>query len=306
VLFEGPEKKLELLTGPHGGSLRALGFPFWKQVVAWAEAEILSCTSNDACDAYLLSESSLFVFERRVVMITCGKTKLINALLGLLDRLPSGDLISLIYERKNENFPQLQQTTFQEDVSLLNKRVSGQTVLFGNRRGDHISLYHLNQGFEPDPDDTTLELLMYDIDPKIGRLFSPQAKTSLDLIRKFDLDNLFPGFQFDDHRFEPMGYSFNAILGEYYGTLHVTPQRKGSYVSFETNFQTGTDDARARVCWILDHFRPARSDLLLFQGKLDLSGLQSGFSVEKTEERTLSCGYQVTYAHIERETCEKS
>ena len=48
---------------PAGPSLRELGRPFWDEVVRRSRAQVLSVISNDACDAYLLSESSLFVLD---------------------------------------------------------------------------------------------------------------------------------------------------------------------------------------------------------------------------------------------------
>ncbi|NJM09928.1 MAG: hypothetical protein HC883_03285 [Bdellovibrionaceae bacterium] len=49
------------------------------------------------------------------------------------------------------------------------------------------------------------------------------------------MEEFFPGFQMDDHLFEPYGYSRNAIHCRDYYSLHVSPEASGSYVSFETN-----------------------------------------------------------------------
>ena len=64
-----------------------MGEARWREIVAASRASVLSRMSNDACDAYLLSESSLFVFERRMLMITCGQTRLVDAVEALLDFL---------------------------------------------------------------------------------------------------------------------------------------------------------------------------------------------------------------------------
>jgi S-adenosylmethionine decarboxylase len=300
MLFEGPEKKLEILAAPDMPPLRSLGTGFWQRIVERARAKIISTASGATCDAHLLSESSLFVWDRRMLMITCGRTTLVESAMDMLDRIPRERLASLIYERKNENFPELQQTTFDQDVERIQSRVPGTRVIFGDPEADHISLFHLDNAFEPDPADATLEVLMYDMEPRASRLFS-MSMNERDIRRSMEFDEMFPAFQIDDHLFDPMGYSFNAIKDDFYATLHVTPQRKGSYTSFETNYRVETSGVRATVSHLLGFFRPARCDVLVFQSGLDLGGLENGFRVASTQAVTLGCGYACSYAHIDRE-----
>ena len=61
MFFEGSEKKVEVVVGPEAPNLRFLGRDYWSRIVAEANAAIISVISNEVCDAYLLSESSLFV-----------------------------------------------------------------------------------------------------------------------------------------------------------------------------------------------------------------------------------------------------
>lgn len=304
MIFEGPEKKLEIVTTEPFPSLRTLGADFWGQIVARSRAGIISSLTSDACDAYLLSESSLFVCDRRMVMITCGRTTLIESALALVERIPPEHLASLIYERKNENFPGMQQTTFDEDAARLREKSPGTAVVFGDPEADRIDLYHLDRDFEPDAGDATLEVLMYDMEPRTSRLFSKGA-SALELRRAIGFDAMLPGFLVDDHLFDPMGYSFNAVMGEYYTTLHVTPQRKGSYTSFETNHHLDGPDIEATISRLLDFFLPARVDVLLFQKQLALGGLDGRFQVTARQSARLGCGYEVEYAHVEREAARR-
>jgi S-adenosylmethionine decarboxylase len=299
MLFEGPEKKLELLVTAGSPSLRDLGLGFWEQVVARSRATILSRISNDRLDAYLLSESSLFVCDRWAVMITCGRTTLVAAAAEILDRLPQSRLDSLIYERKNENFPDLQRTTFRDDVTALRRRAVGEDLVIGDPAGDHIKLFHLARNCNPEPDDTTLEVLMYDIDPAVSRRFVPGRGTVQDVRNLVGLSSLFPDFTVDDHIFAPQGYSYNGIRGEDYVTLHVTPQRIGSYVSLETNVRLGIAAQRRVVTVLLSRFQPSRCDLMLFGAPLDLAA-PAGFRVTRTTDQVLGCGYSIAYAHVER------
>lgn len=299
--FEGPEKKLEIVTEAPFPSLRTLGGAFWEDVVARAQAEIISTVSTDACDAYLLRESSLFVCDRRMVMITCGRTKLVESALALVERIPADQLASLIYERKNEHFPELQLTTFDQDAARLRKKAGGRSVVFGNPAADHIALFNLDGDFDPDPEDATLEILMYEIDPGTSRRFSKGASPA-ELRDALGLGEMTPGFLVDDHLFDPMGYSLNAVSGESYTTLHVTPQKRGSYTSFETNHNLDGPALAATVTRMLGFFAPRRADVLLFQKPLVLEGLPEDLRVVSTQSAGLSCGYQVEYAHIERES----
>src|SRR5690242_19161328 len=79
MFFEGPEKKVEIALAPGQPSLRARGLDYWKDIVARSRAQILSSVSNDQMDAHLLSESSLFVTDTWLTMITCGRTDLVAA-----------------------------------------------------------------------------------------------------------------------------------------------------------------------------------------------------------------------------------
>ena len=85
MIFEGSEKKFEIVV--NNVDLRSLPLSFWQEMVAASQAEILSSLSNDFYDAYLLSESSLFVAQDRCIMITCGQTRLIDAALLFLKTL---------------------------------------------------------------------------------------------------------------------------------------------------------------------------------------------------------------------------
>ena len=86
VPFEGAEKKCELIVRSDI-DLRSLPPRFWHALVAACSAEVLSVVSNDDCEAYLLSESSLFIWTHRMLLITCGRTRMIQSIHHLLDHL---------------------------------------------------------------------------------------------------------------------------------------------------------------------------------------------------------------------------
>lgn len=78
--FEGPEKTLEVVFRSDKGvseGLRALSRQKIDHLCTKAKCTILSQISNSHMDAFVLSESSLFVYRHRLVMKTCGTTTLL-------------------------------------------------------------------------------------------------------------------------------------------------------------------------------------------------------------------------------------
>ncbi len=73
---------------------------------------IVSCRSNEEFDAYVLSESSLFVYPDRLVLKTCGTTALLAAVPMLLDLAASLDMrpSNFKYSRASFLFPEKQVT----------------------------------------------------------------------------------------------------------------------------------------------------------------------------------------------------
>ncbi len=84
-VFEGSEKRLEVDFFPTTGSgLRSLNRSQLDQLLEHAGCCIVSDRHNDQFDAYVLSESSLFVFPHKMVLKTCGTTKILHAIPLLL------------------------------------------------------------------------------------------------------------------------------------------------------------------------------------------------------------------------------
>lgn len=299
LFFEGAEKKFEMITRNDTESLRQ-GTISWDRVVSLADAQILSAIHNRYCDAYLLSESSLFVFDHRVVMITCGQTSLVSAALHLVEHVGIDPIDAFIYERKNEQQPDAQKTSFQQDTETLDAVMSGRSLFFGDRDGCNVSLYYLKKEYKPKSSDTTLELLMHRLPRHQERIFSPQVGWSADeLGKRTGLAEIIPGFSVDSFLFDPLGYSLNAVKGGAYFTVHVTPQSPWSYASFETNFPLG-DALQPTIERILRIFSPENSLVLFFQPDEGPINSVPGEPLAAETAYRLSCGYRVAYCEIER------
>ena len=296
MFFEGPEKKLELALLPGQPSLRARGLDYWKAVTAKARAQILSTVSNESMDAHLLSESSLFVTDTWLTMITCGRTDLVSAVLQLCEDLGHENFQYLVYERKNAHFQEYQPGNFFDDAKRLAETMPSKSYRFGDGDDHHVFLFHLDKPYAPAQDDLTMEILMHGIDPQAARVFMSGPQHKKDYIKeRSGVWTLMSGFSVDDHLFEPMGYSLNAIRGPRYYTVHVTPQKIGSYVSFETNCVDG--DADATIARVLDLFKPQSCDIVLFQPAGLRKKIRCHYPVKQSVRQKLACGYRVSFDH---------
>ncbi|MEM9067888.1 MAG: adenosylmethionine decarboxylase [Myxococcota bacterium] len=299
TFFEGPEKKVELVVDAGQPSLRSWGDDAWATVVNAAGAQVLSVIRDDCCDAYLLSESSLFVYDRYLTMITCGRTTLVDAVLHLLERIPPAAVSLLIYERKNEHFPELQHSSFYDDARRLAACIPGAAYRFGDEHDHHVQVFCSAREFTPDSQDTTVEILMHGLPEDAASRFvgceRPSAGTIADAR---GITRLLPGFVVDEHPFTPAGYSMNAIRegGDYY-TIHVTPEALGSYVSFESNVDF-RGSLHALVSGVIGIFRPRSFDVVTFApvGKPSEEVNVEGYRVKDSVGTTLA-GYDVRFWH---------
>ena len=148
--FEGFEKRLILEFQPsaaaNGGDkagLRLVKRAELDSMLADAECTIVSLMSNAEVDAYVLSESSLFVFDRRFVLKTCGTTKLLKSIPKMLQAAASVGLepSRAVYSRGSFLFPEAQHfphRSFDEEVQELDGKFSFLPVRRAHVLGDML------------------------------------------------------------------------------------------------------------------------------------------------------------------------
>lgn len=274
--FEGPEKNLEVLfklgTGDPRGC-RALSRASLDAVCAAARCTILSSVSNTHLDAYVLSESSLFVYTHTMILKTCGRTTLLRCLKPLLSLTSELglELEWLGYSRKNYTFPDDQfypHSSFHEEFDYLKKhpsleaKLGGSGHVLGPITGDHWLVYVSDKEDKTvvSPrlaDDCTINVMMFGLDPSVtAQFYKSKNATAAEMTANSGIANLVPGATVDDKAFEPCGYSMNAVLFESYSTIHITPEEECSYASFETN--TPLKSYTALINNVLGVFKPAR------------------------------------------------
>mmetsp|Transcript_5892 Transcript_5892/g.18600 ORF Transcript_5892/g.18600 Transcript_5892/m.18600 type:complete len:427 (-) Transcript_5892:114-1394(-) len=301
--FEGPEKTLEVCFMPGAGDTRgcrALTRPQLDGILAEARCSILSQTSNQHLDAYVLSESSLFVYAHKVVVKTCGRTTLLRCmrkLLSVATRPARAGGLGLVlewvgYSRKNYNFPADQPAphgSFDEELAYLkahrddvnHEAFDGSGYVLGPLTGDHWFVYVADQCERPAASATerTLNVMMFDLPEDVTAHFHLQEgeadlkEAGKAMTARAGLRALVPAgaSNLDAHGFAPCGYSMNALCFESYTTVHVTPERECSYASFETN--TALKSYASLVKNVLAVFKPRRVVLTLFADEAGLREL---------------------------------
>ncbi|CAK7896789.1 S-adenosylmethionine decarboxylase proenzyme [[Candida] anglica] len=204
--FEGPEKLLELWFFDSDKSipdhvakegLRSIPLEKWVDVLDLVSCKILSMNSSDEVDAYLLSESSLFVFAHKIILKTCGTTttlacldklfELVNEyLFNSMDKVYQGtDILRIFYSRRSFMFPLKQKHVHKDwkhEVALLNNFFgNGKSYVVGDfASDDHWYLYM--GGNSPESNDSnsstdqTFEILMTELDPIKAKKFVTTRK----------------------------------------------------------------------------------------------------------------------------------
>ncbi|KAJ0095607.1 hypothetical protein Patl1_16582 [Pistacia atlantica] len=224
--FEGYEKRLELsffepgiFADPEGKGLRYLSKAQLDEILAPAECTIVSSLSNDHVDSYVLSESSLFVYPYKIIIKTCGTTKLllsIPPILKLAETL-SLEVQSVRYTRGSFIFPGSQphpHRNFSEEVAVLDS-------YFG-KLGSGSNAY-------------VIEMCMTDLDREMASVFyKTQSGSAGTMTINSGIRDILPESKICDFEFDPCGYSMNSIEGTAMSTIHVTPEDGFSYASFET------------------------------------------------------------------------
>ena len=302
IPFEGPEKKLEIILKHADSDIRCNRDHRWTGVVKACGAEIISQKNTADMDAYLLSESSLFVWSDRVLMITCGKTSLIKAVPGIIDIVSKDNIAYFFYERKNLMYPYLQNSDFETEARYLSAFFSGKSYRIGPANHDHVHIFYFSTPERLIEGDTTLEVLMHDMHPAVIGTFVPRhADTVKDLEKLTGIDRLYPEMESDSYQFQPYGYSLNKILGEKYMTIHVTPEPSGSYASFETNiFEI---DYTNTINYVTDIFKPNRFTLVMTTSREGnpvpqdhrLPSAMTGYECSEKSFYEFDCGYAVNF-----------
>lgn len=251
--FEGAEKRIEIdfhYNESNVQGLRMLTRAQLDECMTAAQCEIVSKRSNDKFDAYVLSESSLFVLPTKLVLKTCGTTHL---LAGVPDILRHAASIGMEPRRvkftrssfdKPERQPKLH-ASFDDEVEFLEQHFGslgpygGSSYILGSKlKGVQWHVYVSGDvcPLQDTAPKASLEVCMTHLNREHceehfyrTEKFVSSAQTTTDS----GIRSIFEQFDIDDYVFEPCGYSMNGLYEGQFSTIHITPEDGFSYASCE-------------------------------------------------------------------------
>lgn len=253
--FEGYEKRLEIsffepsvFADPQGRGLRSLSKAQLDEILKPAECTIVSSLSNDHLDSYVLSESSLFVYPYKIIIKTCGTTKLLLSIPPILDMAKALSLVvkAVRYTRGSFIFPGAQpfpHRSFMEEVTILDSYFgnlgsgSNAYLMGGLVKSQQWHVYSASAVASDSNVDgplCTLEMCMTGLDRKRASVFfKTETRSAAQMTNLSGIRKILPDSEICDFEFYPCGYSMNGIEGAAISTIHVTPEDGFSYASFE-------------------------------------------------------------------------
>ncbi|KAK8526106.1 hypothetical protein V6N13_017171 [Hibiscus sabdariffa] len=275
--FEGYEKRLEItffepgiFTDPEGKGLRALTKTQLDEILGPAECTIVSSLSNKLVDSYVLSESSLFVYPYKIIIKTCGTTKLLFAIPPILKLAGSLslDVKSVRYTRGSFIFPGAQpypHRNFSEEIAILDEyfgKLGGGSNAYIMGGLDKQKWYVYSATAESVPTNGpvyTLEMCLTGLDRERASVFYKDRLASAAVMTfNSGIRKILPKSEICDFEFDPCGYSMNAIEGAAISTIHVTPEDGFSYASFEAvGYDLKEVDLKQLVERVLVCFKPS-------------------------------------------------
>jgi len=268
--FEGPEKTLMLKFGTSHlvqGSLRNLPDEAWRDVMHKMGIAILSkvetshhngssttrgTEGDTGCTAYLLSESSLFVYHDRVVFKTCGLSSPLRGLSLFLDvaRGPAASadvgLEQVLYShpafmrQEEQSAPH---RSWDDEVAFL-KALFPAGVERRLGTPDHgTDIFAANFATESTTPWVVAEIYITDLEqPTAQTSFARESKATISAFW-----NATSPDKTDEFYFEPSGYSANLLHGNAYATMHASPQPSVSYISHATNVLMSSQELQQMV-----------------------------------------------------------
>jgi S-adenosylmethionine decarboxylase len=308
----------------------------WQTILDVVRCKILSVVSNDHVDAYLLSESSLYVYPHKLVLKTCGTTTLLAGIPPILDvaskQCGLNGVWRVFYSRKTFMFPERQtfpHRTWQEEVTYLDEHFKGGSAyVVGRLNGDCWNLYTTAPSndclvshavapavdVESVEDDMTIEILMTQLNVDKAKLFylSDDQQEGLISGKQAELEcglrAIYPDATMDSYLFSPCGYSMNGIQDDGYVTVHVTPEAHCSFASFESNIPPSKDESiKQLVMKVVDVFQPGKFSVTVFKSINDSHTSMNDLTLRAMDgwKRT-DCilyeleGYVLGFTHFEK------
>ncbi|KAI8067185.1 adenosylmethionine decarboxylase [Gongronella butleri] len=193
--FEGPEKLMEIWFSPSAERVMAhqhvtkdrglFSVPraVWENMLAIVKCTVLNVIKHDHVHAYLLSESSMFVYPHKMIIKTCGTTTPLLSVPRILaiakEYCAFQKVWRVFYSRKAFMFPERQvapHTSWEEEVEFLDRYFDdGSAYKIGNVQGDHWHLYMTREANDDEGSDDVLHERGQPFQPHLDREMHEQA-----------------------------------------------------------------------------------------------------------------------------------
>ncbi|KAG0466958.1 hypothetical protein HPP92_018538 [Vanilla planifolia] len=333
--FEGYEKRLEitfseapLFVDPHGYGLRSLTRPQIDSILEAAKCTIVAKLSNKVFDSYVLSESSLFVYPYKLILKTCGTTKLLLSIPVIL-KLAAELLLpvsSVKYSRGCFIFPGAQPAphrNFCEEVAFLNRffgclALGANAYVVGDPAKPNRNWHIYYAAEKPELPMVTLEMCMTGLSNERASIFfknSPNGSvfSAKEMTWRSGISEIIPEMEICDFEFDPCGYSMNGIINQALSTIHVTPEEGFSYASYEAmGFEPNAISYGPLVERVLRCFEPADFSVAvtIFGGHSACSYGKKvhvdGYNCEDLVQQHLTGGGLLFYQSFSRSVVERA
>jgi len=164
----------------------------------------------------------------------------------------------------------------------------GSEYIVGDTNNDHFYVFiQDNRKMDEIIEDySTIEIAMNDLSRETMSHFykSESNNTEGSTIERSGIANIIPDkTEIDSLMFNPFGFSLNGILNSYYYTMHITPQKECSYVSYETNRAISQYDPIQLSQKVIDTFKPEKYTIVSIQSK----NLRDNYTVDGMDERKI-------------------
>ena len=158
--FEGAEKilQIKIMSVKPNDGLRGIPRSVWESILTTAKCSILSECKSENCTSYVLSESSLFVFENICIFKTCGRTLLLLTIPLILELLKEKglQLEYLLYSSKNYLYPDCQvypHNSWEDAEAYLRSFFPEEnSFILGGSTKDHVFLFTYSPLFSSSQD----------------------------------------------------------------------------------------------------------------------------------------------------------
>ena len=264
--FEGVEKRVAIdFEARQGSSLRSIPRTIIDEILNLCRCQIMRHIVTDYFDSYILSESSLFVYPTKVILKTCGTTE---PLLGIPLLIQEANKLGLypaklVYSHKNFLRPSEQPPIFRsieaERESLESGPFSGGRLDVIGQGDDYWFVYRKSWSGQDCLDKSNLftcDILVTAFCPNVaGNFFRSScsedtassagstidSETCTDLSRMESVIKPMLPLEISSVSFDPCGFSCNGVDEDRYATVHVTPEPRFMFASFELSGKTKSE-----------------------------------------------------------------